>query len=335
MSLTSGTLIANALIRKGHRVLLLDAYIGDPEAGSKQTKDLFRDCEYEVPRIQEQIPDLERLKRQLGNPRTYLGPNVLRLCEAADLVYLGLHGGMGENGQIQAVLDSYGIRYTGSGYVGSLLAMHKGLTKQMFKMNGIPTPEGICLTHEGWTGEMLEPIRFPCVVKPASCGSSVGVSMIDTPEELKEAVEEAFRWCDEIIIEDRIIGRELTMAVLNGDVLPPVEIIPKTGFYDYKNKYQTGQTEEICPAQVNDTVLRSLKDISLRAFRVLHLKDYARFDYILDERDRLWCLEANTLPGMTPTSLLPRMAACRGVSYDDLCDLIVHMSMPKKEPCPE
>ena len=327
VSLTSGTLIANALIRKGHRVLLLDAYIGAPKHEKADASELFRDREYEVPGILEKVPDLDELKRSQGNPRSYLGPRVLELCEAADLVYLGLHGGMGENGQIQAVLDSYGIRYTGSGYVGSLLAMHKGLTKQMFKMNGVPTPEGLCLTAENWERMTPKDIRYPCVVKPASCGSSVGVSMIDTPEELEAAVREAFRWCDEIIIEDRIVGRELTMAVLSGDVLPPVEIIPKTGFYDYKNKYQSGQTEEICPAEVSASVLKDMREVSLKAFRVLHLKDYARFDYILDGQDRLWCLEANTLPGMTPTSLLPRMAQSKGIAYDDLCDMIVRMSL--------
>ena len=205
--------------------------------------------------------------------------------------------------------------------------MHKGLTKQMFKMNGVPTPEGVCLTNEGWRRTGAESICYPCVVKPASCGSSVGVSMIQTPDELDAAVSEAFKWCDEIIIEDRIIGRELTMAVLNGDVLPPVEIIPKTGFYDYRNKYQAGQTDEICPADVSGSVLQNMKEVSLKAFRVLHLKDYARFDYILDEQERLWCLEANTLPGMTPTSLLPRMAQSKGIAYDDLCDMIVRMSL--------
>ena len=125
---------------------------------------------------------------------------------------------MGENGQIQAVLDSYGIRYTGSGYVGSLLAMHKGLTKQMFKMNGIPTPEGICLTHEGWTGEMLESIRFPCVVKPASCGSSVGVSMIDTPEELKEALDNAKK--ETAFNYMRVYNDTIYEAIKNGVPLP-------------------------------------------------------------------------------------------------------------------
>ncbi|MBQ7728280.1 MAG: D-alanine--D-alanine ligase [Clostridia bacterium] len=322
VSLTSGTKVANALIRKGHRVLLLDLYCGLSEGKGLFFDDLYAKTEYPIPKIEETVPDLEKLKHDMHDPKSYIGPEVLRLCAEADVVFLALHGGMGENGQIQATLDSLGITYTGSGYVGSLLAMNKGLSKEILKMHGVRVPEGIVLKSSERDRFDRNRVRFPCVVKPSSCGSSVGVSLLDSPDELDDALDEAFAWCDEVIIEDRIYGRELTMAVLNGEALPPVEIRPKAGFYDYRNKYQSGMTEEICPAPLNSKVLSEMERVSLRAFELLKLKGYARFDLMMDKEEKLWILEANTLPGMTELSLLPRMAEARGISYDELCDLI-------------
>ncbi len=327
VSLTSGSLIANALTANGHRVLLLDVYEGlndlpdDPDV-------LFRADGTYSHRITETVPDLEALKARCNNGRALVGPNVLELCRYADLVFLALHGAMGENGQLQAMLEIYGIRYTGSDYAGSLLAMDKDLAKRLMRDAGIPTPDWCCLEAKKITEKkqlLLERVGLPCVVKPCGCGSSVGVSMVDTPEELNVALRNAATWDSRVLVEKKITGRELTVGILNGSCLPAVEIIPIDGFYDYKNKYQ-GSTKEICPAEIPTEVAKQAEELTLRGFSALRLRGYARFDYILDDRGSLWCLEANTLPGMTPTSLLPQAAAAVGIGYEELCERIVTIS---------
>lgn len=326
VSLTSGTLIANALRENGHRVLLLDVYLGIRELPTDPDT-LFRVEKTEEHRISREVPDLESLRRESGNGDALIGENVLTLCRMADFVFLALHGAMGENGQLQATLDSYGIRYTGSGYAGSLLAMDKDLSKRLFRDAGIPTPEWICLDAADAEPErVLSSVGLPCVVKPSSCGSSVGISMVDTREELNAALAFARRYGDRLLAERKIVGRELTVGILDGAALPPIEIIPEEGFYDYQNKYQ-GTTREICPAQIPEDVTRRAGDLALRAFRALRLRGYARADFLLDGDGGLWCLEVNTLPGMTPTSLLPQAAAAVGISYRGLCEKILEVSM--------
>ena len=324
VSLTSGSLIANALMENGHRVLLLDVYEGigtlpqDPET-------LFRAEGHYVHQISETVPDLEALRLRCGNGDALIGANVLKLCAMADKVFLALHGSMGENGQLQATLDSHGIAYTGSGYAGSLLAMDKDLSKRLFRDAGVPTPDWVYFDVRGKRPDALEnEIGLPCVVKPCDCGSSVGVSMADTEEELTAALDGAARWGTHVLVEKKITGRELTVGVLDGKTLPLVEIIPQEGFYDYKNKYQ-GTTKEICPAEVPETVAKRASELALRGFSALRLRGYARFDFLLDKDGELWCLEANTLPGMTPTSLLPQAAAAAGISYKELCEKIIRL----------
>lgn len=325
VSLTSGSLIANALAGEGHAVVLLDVYLGTdaaPDSGIFRT-----DISYSHA-VSETEPDLETLKRTSGNGEALIGRNVIDICLLADVVFLALHGASGENGQIQATLDSYGIRYTGSGYVGSLLAMDKDISKKLLLAEGVRTPRGITVeTTAADPSEIEKAVRYPLVVKPCSCGSSVGISMVDGREDLVRALALAAQYEDRILIEERIIGREFTMGVIDGVPLPPVEIIPKAGFYDYKNKYQTGLTEEICPAELPREECAEMGEISLRAFRALRLRDYARFDYIRDVDGNFWCLEANTLPGMTPTSLLPQEAAAVGISYSALCVKLAEMAL--------
>ena len=324
VSRTSGALIANALIENGHSVLLLDVYEG-LESVPADARSLFQRTAYELPRIGEAVPDLEALKKRCGNGDALIGKNVIALCQAADKVFLALHGGMGENGQLQATLDTYGISYTGSGYLGSAVAMDKDISKRLFRFGGVPTPQWIYVDPASdCVREVLAKIGVPCVVKPCDCGSSVGVSMADTEEELCQALREAAKWCSRALVEQKIIGRELTVGVLDGVALPAVEIIPKAGFYDYKNKYQ-GTTEEICPADIPKDVAERAAELSLRAFEVLRLRGYARFDFLMDEDGSLWCLEANTLPGMTPTSLLPQAAQAAGISYGELCERIIRL----------
>ncbi len=324
VSLTSGTLIANALIEKGHCVLLLDVYVG-LSILPEPVETLFVTTPYPPHTISEEVPDLAALKASCNNGEALIGANVLRLCAMADKVFLALHGSMGENGQLQATLDTHGIRYTGSGYAGSLLAMDKDISKRLFRDAGVPTPDWVYLQKDcPENKKVLASIGLPCVVKPCHCGSSVGVSIVETQEALDAALAEAFSWGGEVLVEKKIVGRELTVGVLDGKALPLVEIIPDEGFYDYKNKYQ-GKTREVCPAEVSAEVSDRASRLSLLGFSALRLHGYARFDFLLDGDGELWCLEANTLPGMTPMSLLPQAAAAAGISYPELCERMIHL----------
>ena len=242
VSLTSGSLIANALKREGERVCLADVYLGiDPS--ELEREDLFNTREGEVYRVGNSVPDLDRLKAESGNGEALIGRGIIELCRRADVVFLALHGAMGENGQLQATLDNYGIKYTGSGYVGSLLAMDKDISKKMFVGAGVNTPEWLYFSAKSSDVALIEEkIGYPCVVKPCSCGSSVGISIVDDRASLEIALAEAEKYEDNILVERKIEGRELTVGILDGKVLPAIEIIPTEGFYDYKNKYQAGKT---------------------------------------------------------------------------------------------
>lgn len=324
VSLTSASLISNALIDEGHKICLCDVYLG---CDIKDKDVMFTDTKTEIHKIENSVPDLDALKAQSGNGDALIGKNVIELCKMADVVFLALHGSMGENGQLQATLDNFGIKYTGSGYVGSLLAMDKDITKKLFKFSGVITPDWIRCERDANIDEIIEKIGFPCVVKPTSSGSSVGISLVADKEELVRALDVAVKYEDSIIVEKQIIGREFTVGVLDGEVLPVIEIIPTEGFYDYENKYQAGKTKEICPAQISESLKEKLSEQTLLAFKTLRLSGYARFDFLADESETTYCLEANTLPGMTPTSLLPQMAAAVGISYGKLCTKIIETAL--------
>ena len=330
VSLSSGSLIAGALIRRGHEVCLVDLYTGRAIDGSAPA---FTRTPIEPYRVSRAVPDLEALKASTGYGERRIGPGVLDLCRAADAVFVALHGDVGENGQLQALLDMECIPYTGSGYAGSLLAMDKDLTKQMLTRAGVANaPWVYCTPAEGVTAiadRIERELGYPMVIKPCSGGSSVGVSMPENRAELEAAIEKASRYEATIVAERRIMGRELTVSCLGGEVLPAVEIIPLEGFYDYENKYQAGKTTEICPAPLTEAEISALEKATRRGFEALRLRGYARFDFILDETGTPWCLEANTLPGMTPTSLLPQAAAAAGLSYDGLCERMILMAVSR------
>ncbi len=339
VSLSSGSLIAAALVRRGYEVCLVDIYTGATPKGVyplPPATPTFRRDPVVPYRVDAAIPDLDALICQTGRGTARLHPCVLPLCAEADAVFIALHGDVGENGQVQALLDMENIPYTGSDYVGSLLAMDKDLSKQLLTHAGIPTPPWVHVPLSAKAQEItilsiadtLETaIGYPMVIKPTAGGSSVGISMPERRDELIHALREAARYEPTLMAEKRIVGRELTVSILGDQVLPAVEIIPKSGFYDYENKYQPGLTDEICPAPLTERQAELLRKTSLAAFRTLRLRGYARFDYILDEQDTPWCLEANTLPGMTPTSLLPKAAAAVGMTYDELCDRMIQLAL--------
>lgn len=330
VSRVSGSLIANALINKGHDVALADLYLGTDE--NVPVSDMFGRTPFPACRVEEKEPDLGAVKASAGGREAYIGPGIIELCKAADAVFLALHGSIGENGMLQATLDSFGIKhYTGTGYIGALLSMDKDIAKKMMSGAGVPVPEGIyCNAGSADTAErILNEVGLPCVIKPASCGSSVGVSRVFTKEELDAALASAAKYETSVLAEKLIEGRELTCAVLGGRALPPVEIIPKSGWYDYANKYQSGATTEICPAPLTDEETAEIQRLALAAFGSLRMEMYGRADFILTPSGKFVCLEVNALPGMTPTSLLPQEAAAVGIEYGDLCEMLAEMALKK------
>ena len=328
VSISSGILVASALREKGHEVVLLDVFTGyeqnicDIDALFKQNYS-FTD----KANVGETVSDFSEVKEnRLNKSDRFIGTNVIEICSEADITFLALHGGEGENGKLQASLDLLGIKYTGTGYLGSALAMNKGLTKSVFVQNKINTPAGEIFKSaedaKSWS-------IFPCVVKPCSGGSSVGIAKAENEEEFLAAVKDAFRYENEIVVEQFVKGREFSVGILGGKALPPIEIIPKSGFYDYAAKYQAGATVEICPADIDEQTDKKLRDAAVAAYNALHLDSYARVDFLVDENGEPFCLEANTLPGMTPTSLLPQEAAVEGLNYADLCEKIIEISLAK------
>lgn len=324
VSLISGKMIYQAVKRLGHQAVLLDVFLGMKRDDIEHIFESDEDFARDIADIREINPDISAVKamREDGG-KSYFGPNVLRICQMADVVFLGLHGEDGENGKVQAAFDLLGIRYTGTDFVSSVLSMDKSLSKELFVYNHIPTPAGTVIKKGQ---ETKTDVPFPCVVKVCSGGSSIGVSIVNEEAEYEAALQDAFRYDDEVIVEQYIKGREFTCCVLDGEALPIVEIAPKEGFYDYKNKYQAGSTVEICPAPLDEENTKKMQKISEDVFRVLRLKKYARMDFMMDETG-IYCLEANTLPGMTPTSLIPQEAAAVGMDFDRLCEKIIDMAM--------
>ena len=333
VSFKTGEMVTKALRENGHQVILLDVFMGysDKEEDLTGIFDRAEAVSVKVAAIPETAPDLEKVKAQRKDQSdNFFGPNVIELCRMADIVFMALHGENGENGKIQAAFDLFGIRYTGTGYLGSALAMNKGMAKQLFLENGIPTPRGTSLKR-GEDAAKIETcgIHFPCVVKPCSGGSSIGVSIVHDKAEYEQALKEAFRWENELVIEDYVKGRELSVGVIDFQALPIIEIAPVEGFYDYKNKYKAGSTVETCPAELSEQITKEMQGYAEKVAEVLGLNTYSRTDFLLDEEGRIFCLEANTLPGMTPTSLLPQEAKVTGVDFNQLCEKLIESSMRK------
>lgn len=331
VSLVSGTSICRALRRRGHRAVLVDMFLGLEGRGDIR-KELFdapdglcADAE-----IKTEAPDLQAVRRSRADQSASLfGPGVLEACALADVVFLGLHGECGEDGRVQAAFDLLGIPYTGAGYLASGMAMNKAVAKQVMEHAGILTPPWRELVYQEediprLTGEL----PVPCAVKVINGGSSLGVALPDTREELASALEEMLRYGGHVIVEQKILGRDITVGVLGDRYLPAVEMIPQGGaYFDYTAKYQAGASLEVCPASISDEQWREMGAATLRLHRALGLAAYSRADFILDEEGRAWCLEINTLPGMTPASLLPKEAAAAGLSYEELCQEILELSL--------
>lgn len=335
VSFKTGDMVSKALRENGHQVILLDVFMGysDKEEDLTGIFDRAEEVSVKVCDIPEIAPDLEKVKAsRKDRSACFFGPNVIALCRMADIVFMALHGENGENGKLQAAFDLYGIRYTGSGYLSSALAMDKGLAKKMFLTNGIPTPQGIALKKEERTESVADlGVKLPCVVKPCCGGSSIGVSIVHTEDELETALDEAFRWEDNLVIEEYVKGREFSVGVIEFKALPVIEIAPVQGFYDYKNKYKAGSAVETCPAQLPAEISEKMQQYAEKVAEVLGLDTYSRTDFLLSENNEIYCLESNTLPGMTPTSLLPQEAKAVGMDFNQLCEKLISISLKKYE----
>ena len=328
VSLVSGKMIYNALKKNGHNAILLDVYLGTNESNLQDIFTMEKDWVSEINPVKDENPDIEKIKAlRPDGDKQFFGPNVISICQSADIVFMALHGENGENGKIQACFDLMGITYTGTDYISSAVAMDKALSKDIFAVYGVPTPKGIRLKK----GESeAQKVPYPCIVKACKGGSSVGVCIANNDAEYEAAKEEAFRYDDEVVIEQYIKGREFSVGVLQGKALPVIQIAPITGFYDYKNKYQAGSAVETCPANISKEKTEEMQKAAETVFKALRLKNYARMDFMMSESEEIFCLEANTLPGMTPTSLLPQEAAAVGISFEQLCEKLMEYSLEAK-----
>ena len=330
VSLATGSMVYNALREKGHQAILIDVYCGYDGEDADCPERLFesaRDWSQDVGKVGETNPDLEDIKSlRKENSDCYFGPNVIELCRAADIVFLALHGENGENGKIQAAFDLLGIRYTGSDYLSSALGMDKCLTKMIFRHFHVSTPEYEIIPKDSLA---LPDLGYPCVVKTSCGGSSVGVYIANNRAEYEKAVSDARQYDADIVVEEYIKGREFSIAGVDGEAYPVIEIAPIQGFYDYKNKYQPGSTVETCPADLPEETARAMQACAVRAYHALGMSAYARMDFMMNAKNEFFCLEANTLPGMTRTSLIPQEAAALGIDFPDLCEKLIEVSLKK------
>lgn len=329
ISIMTSVKVCESLRRNGHNANIIDVFFGIED---KAVDSFFEDNSSDLERIADvmkknDINIEDELADRKKKGKGFFGNNVLALCSKADIVFMGLHGSNGEDGKIQAAFELMGIKYTGTDYISSAVSMSKELTKKVLVPDGIPMPKGVALKK----GHKIEYVPYPCVVKPCCGGSSVGVSIVSNEMEFKNALTEAFSYEDNILVEEYIKGREFSVGVLDGKALPVIEIEPLEGFYDYKNKYKAGATKETCPAILPKEVSLRMQRWAEKACEAAGVTTYARVDQLLTEDGNIYCLEINTLPGMTATSLLPQEAQAAGISYDELTEKIVEISLRRYE----
>jgi D-alanine-D-alanine ligase len=315
VSIASGAEVVKALRLAGHEVVAVDTARGVLAGDEEAT--LLRSGVSRVPPGRDELDTLAS-----GDPTA-----LTRAPELAgvDVLFLALHGGTGEGGALQALLDLVGIPYTGSGMLGSAMAMDKDITKRLLRDAGIPTAAWRMapLTAD----DVADALGWPVVVKPSKQGSTVGLSVVRGPEDLEAAMELAFRYDDEVMVERFVAGRELTVPVVGVETLPVGEIVTKSGIFDYESKYQPGLADEIFPADIPDEVRVEAQRLALETHRVLKLAGFSRVDFRLDDSGGLWCLEANTLPGMTSNSLVPKSAKAAGIAFPRLCERICEIAI--------
>lgn len=317
VSIASGAQVFKALRSRGHEVIAVDTARGILSAEEEK---LFLESE-----VKETPPSLDRLSLMRDGLNNLIASGGL---DNIDICFLALHGGMGEDGRIQGFLDIAGIPYTGTTHMGCCYAMDKDVSKILFRNKGVKTPDW--LMAPAAPDEVEEKIGFPVVVKPNREGSTVGLTVVKKKEELKKAVDFALKFDCEVMIEAFIEGRELTAGVLAGEALGVGEIIPQLSeIFDYKSKYQKGGAIEIFPADLTDNETDEIRKEAVKAYYALKQNDYCRVDFRMDKNGDFWCLEANTLPGVTSSSLLPQSAAVKGIDFPELCEKICMLAVKR------
>jgi D-alanine-D-alanine ligase len=317
VSLATGIRVSEALRSRGHEVTCVDPACG--VISEEEQRALAAGT------VVQTVPPTPDALRQLAREALPRLVSTLPRPAETDVVFIGLHGGSGEDGTIQSLLDLTGVPYTGSGHLPSALAMDKDVTKQLFRQGSVSTANWLMAPTS--VDEVCSTLGFPVIVKPSKQGSTVGLSIVKDPAELQAAIDEAYRHDDEVMIEQFIAGRELTVGILGDEALPVGEIIPKHEIYDYECKYTAGMAEEIFPANLTAQETAHVQHEALKAFRALKLGGCARIDFRMSPDGGFYCLEANTLPGMTQTSLIPQAAAAAGISFPELCDRIVQLAL--------
>jgi D-alanine-D-alanine ligase len=326
VSLASGLRIAEALRTRGHSVKTVDT-----AKGALSEEDERRMLQGGV--VKTIPPTPEELARMSAESIAVMASR-LPTRGSCDVAFLALHGGRGEDGTIQAMLDLAGVPYTGSGHLASALAMDKDLAKHLMRAHDVQTAEWRMLREGDATpdaDELRSVLGWPLIVKPSKQGSTVGLSIVKQPEALASAVAEAFHHDDEVMLEQFIAGRELTVSILGGRALPVGEIVAKKEIYDYECKYTPGMAVETFPADLSAEETARVQEQARRAFAALKLSGCARVDFRMNAAGEFYCLEANTLPGMTGTSLVPQAAAAAGISFPELCERIALLALEQPQ----
>jgi len=323
VAIASAGQVVPALRDRGHEVVVVDTAAG-VLTGSEE-------AEFFAGPVGAAPPEGE-LERLRDAERRFLLTDAgdLAAFRDADVLFLALHGGWGEDGTLQALLEIIGRPYTGSGPMASAVAMDKDLSKQLFRSAGVATADW--LMAPATTDEVESALGWPVIVKPSKQGSTVGLTLVRDPADLADAVEAAFRHDDEVMVERFVPGRELTVGVVGGRSLSVGEIIPSHELFDYECKYTPGMSDEIFPAQLADAVRDEVQRLGLVVHTVLKLGGYSRVDFRLTPDNELVCLEANTLPGLTATSLLPQSAGASGIEFADLCEAICRLAVVPEGP---
>jgi D-alanine-D-alanine ligase len=324
VSLASGLRIAEALRTRGHDVRTVDT-----ATGALSQDDERRMLAGGV--VKQRPPTPEELARMRAESVAAMAARLPKR-EECDVAFLALHGGSGEDGTIQALLDLSGVPYTGSGHLPSALAMDKDLSKHIMRAHGVQTANWIMATDPAAhpsADDVERALGLPLIVKPSKQGSTVGLSIVKKREELAAAIDEAFKHDDEVMLEQFIAGRELTVSILGGEALPVGEIIAKKEIYDYECKYTPGMAVETFPAALSESEATAVQEQAKRTFAALKLGGCARIDFRMTSAGEFYCLEANTLPGMTATSLVPQAAAAAGIAFPELCERIATLAVDR------
>lgn len=315
VAFAGAAVIVAALRSRGHQVHVVDTVTGLLDTGAEGA--LLTGDIGQPPTDLAALDDQERhlLSNDLAE---------LPVVHGADVIFLCLHAGRGEGGTLQAILDTIGVPYTGSGALGSALALDKDLSKRLFRAAGVPVPPWFMAPVAA--EDVTTALGWPVIVKPSKLGSSVGITLVKKAPELDEAIRLAATYDDEVMVEQYIPGRELTVGILGDLPLPVGEIIPKHELFDYETKYVAGMSEEIFPARLDPRVARQLQELALAAHRALKLGGYSRVDFRFTAEGDIFCLEANTLPGMTRVSLFPQAARAAGIEFAELCERLCQLA---------